>query len=90
MGEAGPEAIMPLRRGPDGRLGVSAAGGGGSRGDTFNIAVNVDASGAQRQGDGQDGDAADNRGQRLGEVVASAVRAEIVQQQRPGGLLARR
>lgn len=24
MGEAGPEAIMPLRRGPDGRLGVSA------------------------------------------------------------------
>lgn len=25
MGEAGPEAIMPLRRGPDGRLGVSAA-----------------------------------------------------------------
>jgi len=29
MGEAGPEAIMPLRRGPDGRLGVSAAAGGG-------------------------------------------------------------
>jgi hypothetical protein len=27
MGEAGPEAIMPLRRGPDGRLGVAAAGG---------------------------------------------------------------
>lgn len=28
MGEAGPEAIMPLARGPDGRLGVQAAGGG--------------------------------------------------------------
>jgi TP901 family phage tail tape measure protein/lambda family phage tail tape measure protein len=27
MGEAGPEAIMPLTRGPDGRLGVEAAGG---------------------------------------------------------------
>jgi phage-related minor tail protein len=26
MGEAGPEAIMPLARGPDGRLGVRAAG----------------------------------------------------------------
>lgn len=25
MGEAGPEAIMPLKRGPDGKLGVSAA-----------------------------------------------------------------
>lgn len=29
-GEAGPEAIMPLKRGPDGRLGVSGAGGGNS------------------------------------------------------------
>jgi len=27
-GEAGPEAILPLARGPDGRLGVSASGGG--------------------------------------------------------------
>jgi phage-related minor tail protein len=27
MGEAGPEAIMPLARGPDGRLGVQAGGG---------------------------------------------------------------
>lgn len=26
MGEAGPEAIMPLQRGPDGRLGVAASG----------------------------------------------------------------
>lgn len=26
MGEAGPEAIMPLARGPDGRLGVQASG----------------------------------------------------------------
>ncbi len=28
MGEAGPEAIMPLARGADGRLGVQAQGGG--------------------------------------------------------------
>lgn len=28
MGEAGPEAIMPLRRGPGGRLGVEASGSG--------------------------------------------------------------
>ncbi|EDT3088619.1 phage tail tape measure protein [Salmonella enterica subsp. enterica serovar Newport] len=29
MGEAGPEAILPLRRGADGKLGVVAASGGG-------------------------------------------------------------
>ena len=28
MGEAGPEAILPLTRGPDGRLGVQSQGGG--------------------------------------------------------------
>ena len=30
MGEAGPEAIMPLTRGANGKLGVQASGGGGS------------------------------------------------------------
>jgi len=29
MGEAGPEAIMPLKRGANGKLGVEASGGGG-------------------------------------------------------------
>ncbi|MBN8970107.1 MAG: phage tail tape measure protein [Rhizobiales bacterium] len=37
-GEAGPEAIMPLQRGPDGRLGV-AAGGGGATHVTIQIAT---------------------------------------------------
>ena len=36
-GEAGPEAILPLSRGSDGRLGISASGGGGSI--TVNIAT---------------------------------------------------
>lgn len=37
-GEAGPEAILPLRRGSDGRLGVAAADGG-----SVNVMVNVTA-----------------------------------------------
>lgn len=36
MGEAGAEAIMPLARGPDGRLGVAARGGGGMQ-----VTVNI-------------------------------------------------
>jgi phage-related minor tail protein len=37
MGEAGPEAIMPLARGSDGRLGVR--GGGGATNVTINIST---------------------------------------------------
>ncbi len=37
MGEAGPEAIMPLRRGSDGRLGVAAAGAETSPNIIFNV-----------------------------------------------------
>lgn len=40
-GEAGPEAIMPLQRGPDGRLGVGGAGG------NVNVTFNVTASDAR-------------------------------------------
>jgi lambda family phage tail tape measure protein len=75
MGEAGPEAIMPLKRGSDGRLGV--AGGGG----TTNVVVNVDATGSSVQGD-------QGQGAALGRAVASAVQAELIRQKRPGGLLA--
>ena len=36
MGEAGPEGILPLERGPGGKLGVHASGGGGSTTVTVN------------------------------------------------------
>ncbi|WP_018632116.1 phage tail tape measure protein [Neomegalonema perideroedes] len=39
MGEAGPEAIMPLQRGADGRLGVAADGGGRAR--SPNVTINI-------------------------------------------------
>ncbi|MBC2835847.1 phage tail tape measure protein [Paragemmobacter straminiformis] len=47
MGEAGPEAIMPLARGPDGRLGVQAGGGGRPVTVVMNIAT-PDVQGFQR------------------------------------------
>ena len=76
MGEAGAEAIMPLRRGADGKLGVEANGGAAS-----NVVVNVDASGTQVQGN-------NNQAKQLGSAISAAVQAELIKQRRPGGLLA--
>lgn len=47
MGEAGPEAIMPLTRGPDGKLGVRSGGGQQSVYVTMNIST-PDAEGFRR------------------------------------------
>lgn len=50
MGEAGPEAVLPLARGPDGRLGVAQAGGGGGA-RQVNVVMNIttpDAEGFRR------------------------------------------
>ena len=76
MGEAGAEAILPLRRGSNGKLGVQSTGGGFG-----NINVSVDASGSSVEGSEQGG-------RELGRVIAVAIQSELVKQKRPGGLLA--
>jgi lambda family phage tail tape measure protein len=78
MGEAGPEAIMPLRRLSNGRLGVESAGGG-----TQNVTVNVSVEngGSKMQSDGAGA-------KDLGKAIANVVRQELLAQKRPGGLLA--
>ena len=75
MGEAGAEAIIPLKRGRDGKLGVASQGGG-----IGNISVNVNASGSSVEGDS-------NQAAQLGKMLGMAVQAELIKQKRPGGLL---
>lgn len=83
MGEAGPEAIMPLKRASDGSLGVTVSGMSSSSssttgGDTYNVTVNVQGG---------------NNPQQTGSVVSEAVlkqmqaisRNEIAKANRPGG-----
>ncbi len=52
MGEAGPEAIVPLSRGPDGRLGIANQEGAGK---SLNVIFNVQANdaGSFRKSEGQ-------------------------------------
>lgn len=74
MGEAGPEGILPLKRGRDGKLGVISSGGGG----TTNITIAVDAKGTKAEGDqGKSG--------ALARDLAAVVDQRLVYHKRPGG-----
>ena len=55
MGEAGPEAIMPLRRGPDGRLGVASSGSSGDVQVEVDITNNGQAVQARQTGTRREG-----------------------------------
>ena len=73
VGERGPELFTP---GVSGYVTPNHALGGST-----NVVVNVDASGSSVEGD-------ENRGRELGRLISVAVQSELVQQKRPGGLLA--
>lgn len=72
VGERGPELFMPGRSG-----GIAPTG---SFGGGVNVVVNVDASGTNVQGNNSEAN-------QLGRAVSAAVQAELIKQQRPGGLL---
>ncbi len=73
VGERGPELFTP---GSSGMITPNNQLGGST-----NVVVNVDASGSAVEGD-------EDRGRELGRLISVAVQSEIVQQKRPGGLLA--
>ena len=73
VGERGPELFTP---GVTGTVTPNHALGGST-----SIVVNVDASGSSVEGDEQSG-------RELGRLISVAIQSELVQQKRPGGLLA--
>ncbi len=75
VGEKGPELFVPSTAGtiiPNDRIGG---------GVTNNIVVNVDASGSNVEGNEQ-------QSRELGLVLSTAIQAQLIQEKRPGGLLA--
>jgi len=73
VGEKGPELFTP---GVSGMVSPNSSLGGST-----NVVVNVDASGSNVEGD-------EDQGRELGRLISVAVQSEILQQKRPGGLLA--
>lgn len=87
MGEAGPEAVMPLARDGSGRLGVAVNGGGATGGSMVNIEINVTNQGG-KSSENSSSDGSDNGNwNSLAVKVKSLVQEEIVKQKRPGGML---
>ncbi len=73
VGERGPEIFSP---GVSGTITPNHALGGSTT-----VVVNVDASGSSVQGD-------EDNSRELGRLISVAVQSELIQQKRPGGLLA--
>ena len=74
VGERGPELFVPNTSG--------TVVPSGKFGGATNVVVNVDAKGTSASGDG-------GQAKQLGGLIGAAVQAELIKQQRPGGLLAR-
>ena len=85
-GEAGPEAILPLRRLGGGELGVVASVPGqppGSRSNVINLAPHIEitlAGNASAEDAGEIGDV-------VAERIADIAQSVLIEHQRPGGLL---
>ena len=73
VGERGPELFTP---GVSGNITPNHAMGGST-----NIVVNVDASGSSVEGDEQNS-------RELGRIISAAIQSELINEKRPGGLLA--
>ena len=82
MGEAGPEAIMPLGKDAQGRLGIRVSGdqGGGNIENNVTIAVSIQ--------DGQVKDGGES-GNQLGDKLKAVVIGVLTDELRPGGILAK-
>ncbi|MEQ5117301.1 phage tail tape measure protein [Morganella morganii] len=84
MGEAGSEAIMPLKRGPDGNLGVRAYGGGGTGGTAPVVHIHIDSDGNQQiQAPG----GLEKFGGEIGQYVDQRYRVLMDRDTRPGGVV---
>jgi lambda family phage tail tape measure protein len=85
MGEAGPEAIVPLARTRNGDLGIRAEGfGGGGNATVVNVQVVVNEGSSQSTSDNP---AYDQFGNNIGNFIRQEVYAVINTETRPGGSL---
>ncbi|MCL2874779.1 MAG: hypothetical protein FWF12_00495 [Betaproteobacteria bacterium] len=90
MGEAGPEAVMPLSRDGKGRLGVTVNEGmvGSADNTVVNIAITVNNNEGGGKGESESGSGDEASGwKQFSNRIKSLVVEELASQKRPGGLL---
>lgn len=84
MGEAGPEAIMPLTRAADGSLGVRAVSGGVSEGAAPQVFITINGDGSTAS---QSSGGLEKFGKSVGNFVRDEYRKLIQADLRPGGAI---
>ncbi|MDA4769134.1 phage tail tape measure protein [Enterobacter hormaechei] len=84
MGEAGPEAIMPLTRAADGSLGVRAVSGGASEGAAPQVFITINGDGSTAS---QSPGGLGKFGKSVGNFVRDEYRKLIQADLRPGGAI---
>ncbi|EPF0043390.1 phage tail tape measure protein [Enterobacter hormaechei] len=84
MGEAGPEAIMPLTRAADGSLGVRAVSGGASEGAAPQVFITINSDGSTAS---QSSGGLEKLGKSVGNFVRDEYRKLIQADLRPGGAI---
>ncbi|EPC0895668.1 phage tail tape measure protein [Enterobacter hormaechei] len=84
MGEAGPEAIMPLTRAADGSLGVRAVSGGASEGAAPQVFITINSDGSTAS---QSSGGLEKFGKSVGNFVRDEYRKLIQADLRPGGAI---
>lgn len=84
MGEAGPEAIMPLTRAADGSLGVRAVSGGASEGAAPQVFITINGDGSTAS---QSSGGLEKFGKSVGNFVRDEYRKLIQADLRPGGAI---
>ncbi|QLR50062.1 phage tail tape measure protein [Citrobacter sp. RHBSTW-00986] len=84
FGEAGPEAIMPLTRAPDGSLGVRAVGGGGGQSVSSapQVYITIDGNGNTST---QTSPGLEQFGAEVGKFVDQRYKQNVMRDIRPGG-----
>ncbi|WP_051657300.1 transglycosylase SLT domain-containing protein [Acidiphilium angustum] len=87
MGEAGPEAILPLHRNSSGQLGVRMHGGNGGGGVNITVQAPITVAAGSHGQNGMDPQTMNAIHMQMKQTLTSSIRHVMIQESMPGGII---